>query len=244
LIVRTAPASPTTEDRLRALVRELKPVRPIPPLRVGVAAATGIWLGLLGVLALSGMLETRPWRHSDWSDPAFLLVLVGLALLGFGSTIAALASVVPGRDRATRIGLGVGALGILIALTSNRLWISLGDLVMSREELAACMECLSHATGLGALTALTTCVFVGYGFLRRPNASAALALVGSVAFGAIVVHTSCLATSPVHLLVSHVLAPTIAAGILTLPTGWALRLLAERLHPDSPPAAGSTAHSG
>lgn len=228
---------------MRALVRELKPVRPIPPLRVGVAAATAIWLGLLGVLALSGMLETRPWRHADWSDPAFLFVLVGLALLAFGSTIAALASSVPGRDHATRIGLGVGALGILIALASERSWISFGDLAMSREELTACMGCLSHATGLGALSALTICVFVGYGFLRHPNASAALALVGSVAFGSIVVHTSCLSTSPVHLLVSHVLAPTIAAGFLTLPTALALRLLSERLHPDSPPAATTTPHS-
>jgi len=233
----------TAEDRVRALVRDLKPVHPIPPLRVGLASAAGIWLGMLVVLWLFGRHATRPFGHSDWSSPAFLSVVVGLALLALGSTIAALASAVPGRDRATRIGLGVGGLGILISLASDRLWISLGDLALSREELAACLGCLSHATALGILSALIPCAYVSYGFLRRPNASAALALVGSVAFGAIVVHASCLAASPVHQLVSHALAPVIAAGLLTLPTALVLRFLAERLHPDSPPAGSSTARS-
>ena len=139
------------EDHVRALVLDLKPVHRIPRLRVGLAAAAGIWLGMLVVLWLLGRHATRPAGHSDWSDPAFLSVVLGLALLALGSTIAALASAVPGRDRATRIGLGVGVLGILVALASDRLWISLGDLALSRAEISACLGCLSHATAIGIL---------------------------------------------------------------------------------------------
>ena len=224
----------TAEDRVRELVGALRPVRPIPPLRMGLGAAAATWLGVVGVLWLVGKLAPRPWNHSDWSDPAFLVVLLGLALIATGSTSAALASAVPGRERASRVGLGIGVLGILLAVTSERLWISPSDLLLSRADLLACLGCLSHATGLGILSALMTCAFVGFGFLRRPSSSAALALVGGVALGAIVVHASCEATNPVHQLFSHALSPGVAAASLTLPTALALRLLAGRVRHAAP----------
>ena len=228
----------TSKDRVRELVRELRPVRPIPPLRVGLGAAAATWLGVLVIGSLVGTLAPRPWSHSDWSDPAFLSVLFGLALIAIGSTSAALASAVPGREQASRIGLGIGVLGILLAATSERLWISPSDLLLSRAHLLACLGCLSHATGLGILSALMTCTFVGFGFLRRPSASAALALIGGVALGVIVVHASCEATSHVHQLVSHALAPGIAAAALTVPTATALHLLAGRARHESPTTSG------
>jgi hypothetical protein len=89
-----------------------------------------------------------------------------------------------------------------------------------------------------------TCVFVGYGFLRRPSISAALALVGGVALGAIVVHASCEATSHVHQLVSHALAPLIAAAALVLPASLALRLPAGRARREAPTSGRAGGQGG
>lgn len=222
----------TAEDRIRSLSRTLRPVRPIPPLWAIAAVGAGIWLAVFLLLQWMGDPRPRPFDHPDWSDPGFLSILAGLALVGVGATFGALASSVPGREATTRAGLVCAALGGIVAIASGLLSTTAAELRMDHEELIACLSCISHSTVLGILSALVSCAFIAYAVLRRPGASAALAIIGGVAFGAIVVHASCEASSGFHRLVSHVLAPLFAAALLTLPIALATRLLSNRLRRD------------
>ena len=125
--------------------------------------------------------------------------------------------------------MGVGG---LISITSGLLSTPVADLGFDVAELFACLSCISHSAILGSLTALASCGFIAYAVLRRPGASTSLAIIGGVAFGAIVVHATCQATDGAHQLVSHVLAPLITAAVLTLPVSRATRLLSNRLRRD------------
>ncbi len=220
------------EDRIRTLTQSLRPVRPIPPLRAVVAAGAMLWLAIVLASQWLGDSRIRPLDHPDWSDPGFLSILAGLALVALGATIAAIASSVPGRAATTRAGLACAALGGLVAITSGLLATPVADLGFDVEEIFACLSCISHSAILGILSALVSCGFIAYAVLRRPGAATSLAIIGGVALGAIVVHASCEATGGAHRLVSHVLAPLIVAAVLTLPVSLATRLLSNRLRRD------------
>jgi len=222
----------TAEDRIRDLTRTLRPVRPIPPLRAVVAAGAGLWLATFLALQWIGDSRPRPGNHSDWSDPGFLAILGGLALVALGATVGALASSVPGREATRRAGLSVAALGGAVAIASGLLATSVADLGFDVAELFACLACISHAAILGSLSVLASCAFIAYAVLRRPGASTSLAIIGGVAFGAIIVHATCEANEGAHRLVSHVLAPVIVAAVMTLPAALLTRLLSNRLRRD------------
>lgn len=222
----------TAEDRIRELAHGLRPVRPIPPLSAVVVTGAAIWLATVVIWQQIGGAHFRPWNHPDWSSPTFLSILAGLGLVAVGATVGALAASVPGRAATARAGLGIAALGSIVSVTSALLATPLAELRFDLAELMACLSCISHSTGLGILSALISCAFIGYAVLRRQNASASLAIVGGVALGAIVVHASCEATGGAHQLVSHVLAPLIAAAVLTLPVSFATRILARRVQRD------------
>ena len=63
---------------------------------------------------LFGTHLPRAWADSAWSDPLFLVILVGLALVAIGAISSALASAVPGRERAVRAGFRIGVLGSVV----------------------------------------------------------------------------------------------------------------------------------
>lgn len=223
---------PTAEDRIRDLTQTLRPVRPIPPLRGVVAAGAGLWLACVLALIWTGDVRPRPWNHPDWSDPGFLSILAGLALVAIGATVGALAESVPGREATARAGRVAAALGGLVAILGGLLSTSAAGLGFDVGELLACLSCISHAAILGLLSVLVSCGFIAYAVLRRPGASAALAIVGGVALGAMVVHVTCEASEGAHRLVSHALAPWIVASILTLPVSLATRALSKRFRRD------------
>ncbi len=222
----------TAEDQIRDLTRALRPVRPIPPLRAVVAAGAGLWLAFVLLWQWLGDSPIRRLDHPDWSDPTFLSILAGLALVAIGATVGAIASSVPGRAATTRAGLVCMGIGGIVSITSGLLAMPFVQLRFDLEELFACLSCISHSAILGSLTALVSCAFIAYAVLRRPGASISLAIIGGVAFGAIVVHATCEATGGAHQLVSHVLAPLITAAVLTLPVSLATRLLSNRLRRD------------
>lgn len=222
----------TAEEQIRNLSQALRPVRPIPPLRTVVAAGLGLWLAAFLAFHWIGDARLRPWDHPEWSDPGFLSILAGLALVAFGATVGALASSVPGRESTLRAGLAVAALGGVVAFTSGLLSTSVAALGFDVAEFFACLSCISHAAILGSLSILASCAFIAYAVLWRPAMSCSLAIIGGVAFGAIVVHATCEADEGAHRLVSHVLAPLIVAALATVPVALAMRLLSNRFRRD------------
>lgn len=221
-----------TEEQIRELANNLRPVRPIPPLSAVFATGTAIWIASVVVWHWFGSAHIRPWGRPDLSSPTFLFTLIGLTLLAVGATAGAIASSVPGRHSTARAGLGLAALGLAVSVAGGVLSTPWAELRFDVDELLACLSCISNSTGLGILSALISCAFIGYAVVRRPIASASLAIVGGVALGAIVVHATCEVTEGAHQLVSHVLAPLIAAVVLSLPASIATRVISRHVRRD------------
>lgn len=220
--------APSSEDRIRELVRDLRPVRPIPPLRVGLALVAGAGLAAVLLGWRFELFLPRAWADSAWSDPRFLLILAGLALVAFGATHAALASAVPGRDRAVRIGIRIGGLGILLALACGLLGVARTNVDLGPSAMTACAGCLISALVLGLASCVVACFWIARAAMRHLQASAALSLAGGVAIGAVAIHAHCPAGDAFHQLVAHAGAPLIATAVLTPLVALALRYATRR----------------
>ena len=227
-------SAPSSEDRIRELVRDLRPVRPIPALRteVAVVAAGGLAMVLLGWRF--GALVPRQCVDSAWSDPRFLAILVGLALGAIGAISAALASAVPDRERVVRIGFRIGMLGILLTLASGFFGVARSALDLSPSAVSAAVTCLVTSWVLGFASCAVACVFIVRSAMRRPDASAALAIAGSGALGAFAVHAHCPAGDALHQLVAHAAAPLIAVAVLTPLVSVVLRYGTRHVRLDGP----------
>lgn len=213
------------EDRIRELAQDLTPVRPIPPLRAALAAAVAF--GAVAVLA-HGLLGGPGLRPAGSAVPTvpYLAVLSGLVALAFGALGAALATAVPGREAVLRLGIGVAAAGLVLALAGGLGGMALGQGLTGEESVTDCLWCIARALGLGAAPLLVTGAFLVYAVVCRPGLGTSLAIAGGVALGAAAVHVTCLIDSPKHWLVAHALAPALAALVLAAPLA---ALLARRV---------------
>lgn len=218
-------SAPSPEDRIRDLVTDLRPVRRIPPLRVAFAWTVLPWLLAFALDWSFGRTRLRALSDPFWTAPFALAILAGLFVVGLGSTVAALASSVPDRSETMRKGLLMAAVGAAIGLSGALLQLSgpssMNDPVWWRGSIA----CMVHAVGLGLATGLVAARFIGAAAMWRPGASAALAVAGAVALGAVVVHASCTQGDTLHQLVGHALAPAIAVALLAAPLALAMRRL-------------------
>lgn len=216
------------EEQIRELARGLAPVRPIPPLRWVLGAAVA--LGLVAPFAAHWLLGgpgVRPGGIAVVSLP-YLATLAGLVLVAFGALGAALATAVPGREAAARLGarLAVGAGAIAVA--GGVFGIAAGDGLAAGERITDCLSCIGRSLTLGAGPVLLACAFIVYAAVRRPGTGTAWALAGGVALGAAAVHATCPSESPLHWLVAHTVAPVMAVLLLTVPLATLLARRARR----------------
>ena len=207
----------TSEERIRELARDLPPVRPIPPLRAAAAGAVALGLAALAAEWLLGGPGLRAGGAVTWLSLSYLATLAGLVLVALGGGVAALASAVPGREAAARLGMGAAALGLGLAVAGGLWGFAHGASQAGGEDLMACLWCIGRALALGIAPALLACGFIVYAAVRRPGRGTALALAGGVALGAAAVHATCPSNSPLHWVVAHALAPVVAAVVLTAP---------------------------
>jgi hypothetical protein len=202
---------------LRELARDLKPVRPIPRLRTVAAGVLAVWLLALVVDWILGGALPRLGAGGPWSGAAFLTVLVGLAVTAVGATLRALAGAVPGREGEARAGLGLALLGLILVAGGGAWAVSTAGDPAAGDPLWTGFSCVRRATVLGIPPALVACLFLARTLARRPQLGAACALAGSVALGAIAVHTSCTHEGALHMLLGHALAPFAVALVLAFP---------------------------
>jgi hypothetical protein len=186
----------------------------------GVVIAWGI--------AVAGMWLLSPppldlVRGAPWADPIFAAVLVGLACVALGATLAALAGAVPGRDDLATASGALALLGVAVA-AGGGLWALVGSVVSPGEPgLASGLPCLGRACVLAMLPVLVASLFLARGFAHRPLLSAGFAASGSVALGALVVHASCRMGGALHILTGHALAPLLLGFALAIPIGLLVR---------------------
>ena len=217
-----------TESLVRRLARALEPVRPIP--RLWVIATLVVALGVLAFAAdlLLGGQGFRPRGDPAWASPIYWVIFFGLAVAAIGGLSGAVASAVPGRRTALRFGVGAAAIGLALAIGAAMAGLRGKSGGVSADEILACLWCMGRAAEIGLLSLIAAAGFVAYAAALRLGASAALAVVGSVALGAAFVHVTCPSDDPIHHLVAHALTPVFAAATIAAPLAIVLRRLKRR----------------
>lgn len=211
----------SAEELARRLASDLRPVRPLPRLRVALGVVLAAWgLAMLAYLATGDRLATLA-AGLPWASPGFAGALVGLALAAAGGTLCALADAVPGRECEARGGRALAAAGLALAAAGGVRATAGADPTLATP--TGTVMCILKATALGLLPALGLAAFLSWGAPGRPLAAGVGALLGAGALGAFVVHLACRADGPLHVLLGHALAPVLIALVLGLPLAAVLR---------------------
>lgn len=200
-------------DLIDRLATDLEPVRVIAPLplRLGVVL---LGAGLAGWL----VLRVHPLRDAVWetfaTDATWASVLVGLALAVFGGLLGALASVVPGRETVVRVGAVATGIGLALGVA-----VSAAAAVASGADPSGVrgshLMCIPRGACFALLPAAIAFYAAARGWSGRPEVTVSLALLGTGAFGALLVHLTCPAVEPLHVLCTHTSTPLILAVVLT-----------------------------
>ena len=199
-------SSDPSRDLIERLAGDLTPVQPLPRLRV-LLAATLVGAAVVGAVVLLLYRPKPDLGESFMSDPVYAGVLCGLLLTAIGGSLAALASVVPGRESVQRASAGAGVAGLVVAAGAAALGaigtgaghgVGGGDLV-----------CIVRGLGFALVPAGVVVAVAGRGWAGRPAMTAAAALAGAGAVGALLVHLTCPAVDPMHLLATHTPTPVI-----------------------------------
>lgn len=210
-----------TSSLVDELVADLEPVRVFPSLPAAVGMVVGVWLVATAVVAWS----KRPpldFAAVLRADPWIGLVLIGLASGAIAAAVAAVTSVVPGRERslrgARRVAWGGVGLALAAGLVATMLGLGGGPTPLSSD--FACFV-LSGVVGLGPAIALIA--LERRGLVRRPAESATFALLGAFAMGGLAVQLVCHHPGARHMLCGHVIVPIVMLALGLVPLRALLR---------------------
>lgn len=212
-----------TRSLVRTLVEDLRPVRPLPPLRRALALVLGV--GAVAGGAGLWLLGANPELLAVASRyPSFAVIWAGLLVVAVGGVTAALAAAVPGRDLEARVAFTVTTAGAVTAVGVGGAMALLGPASgVPAAPASAAGLCASMAMLLSLPAAAVACGFVLRGAPGRPLASLAAAAAGAVALGAFANHMACRQHDALHLLFGHALAPMFAALLFAMPAWFWLR---------------------
>jgi hypothetical protein len=200
-------------DLIDRLATDLQPVRVLAPLPLRLA---GVLLG--ACLAACLVLAVYPLRDALWetfaSNATWASVLVGLALAGVGGLLGALASVIPGREKAVWAGAVAAGVGLTLSVGASAAAV-LASGADASGVTGSHLMCIPRGACFALLPAAVAFYAAAKGWSGRPGITVCLALLGAGAFGALLVHLTCPATSPLHVLCTHTSTPLILAAALT-----------------------------
>lgn len=209
--------SAETRALTERLSRDLEPVRRIPRLRTVLA----------GVVALAGLAAAWALQHSGGlrSDlvaitsqhPGFAVIGLGLAAMGLGGLVSAVAASVPGREALARFGAVLLVGGAGVGLVAAPGWILLYSAGISSWPGAGELMCLRGAMWVALLPSAAVVAFVFWAAPRRPVWAGILGVTGAVALGAIAMHASCPDDGAAHWIMGHAMAPVVGAALAVLP---------------------------
>ena len=203
-----------TDELIRRLMRELRPVRRVPRFRTVLLGTAMAGIAALAVAVLARGVDAARVAAS-LADPVYAGVLAGLLVLGPAASVAALAAAVPGREVARRIAADLACLAAGGVLVPAALLV-VRDPDFTRG-LAGGLSCPLWSLGLGLLPVVPVVVFAARALPRHPWLTALGAAVAGVAVGTLVVHLSCPSRDPAHLLLAHAVTPVLGGLLLSLP---------------------------
>lgn len=199
-----------TDRLIESIVRDLVPARRIPALRLAVVGVLGV--GFVAAALWIGLRGARPdlaGPGGNWSAN-----LIGLGLVAVGGLLAAMASSVPGRHTATRVGLALAAVGVALCAGAWG-WVAAGG-APAHPRWDGLLSCTGAATLLAIPVGVVATLWIAWTAPRWPLASAAFASAGSVALGVSAIHATCPSDDPLHVLLWHALAPFSGGALLWL----------------------------
>jgi hypothetical protein len=180
-----------SESLAAELVRDLRPVRPIPRVRVALAGVVAAFGLALATDAVFGGWWPRSDPGSYWGDPGYVAVFCGLVLTAVAALVTALAGAVPGRDALARRSRNAALLGAGVALAGGVLAIARAASGAPESSWVQHLSCAGHACALGVVPALLAGAFLARASTRRPFAAACVAALGAVSLGAFAIHAAC-----------------------------------------------------
>lgn len=201
-----------TSDLVADLVGALEPVRPLPALRWQMAILAGAWV--VTALVVAAWQGLHPGLVLDRGTSS-AGIAVGLALLAISALVAAIATRIPGRERAVKVAVGGGvlSLGLLLAVWIGMIGTSVGSIFHAGEDL----RCVGHASLFSAPSGLVAGFLAARGVAWRPVATGFTLALGAAAAGALLTHLSCRSEDAWHWLFGHTVGPLligVAAGAL------------------------------
>lgn len=203
-----------TNEVIAGLVRDLRPVRPLPLPGVRASAWAAAAAGI--VAAVTALLGLRADLTAVASVPVFQLHVVLLLVAAIGSATAALASAVPGEPmshwRRAAAPLAVFAWGVWLCA---EVWWFAAD-GGAWWPIAAGFGCAAKAAAIGAAPAwllIAMTVKAAPPDARRTGCYTGLA---AAAVGAIGVEMTCPLNNPMHLLLWHAGPAVMTAGIVAV----------------------------
>jgi hypothetical protein len=206
-------SSDLTENLIDRLAANLEPVRPMTPLPVTLAAVLGTAF-VVGCVVLATYHPKQELWTTFLSDRTYASVLVGLLLAGAGGCLGTLASVIPGREPLVRGGMLTAVGGLLLAIGAAAVatpWASLDLSGVAGSHLM----CIARGACFAVIPAAAVLYAATRGWSGRPETTVFLALVGTGAVGALLVHLTCPAIEPLHVLCTHTSTPLLMAVTLT-----------------------------
>ena len=209
-------------DRLiTGLVEDLEPVRQLPRLRLAFAVILALWAAMLGVVLWAKVGDAGV--QSLFTNRIYFGSFIGLMIAAFGGTISALAAGIPGREKLETGGMFLSLFGLLAAAAACLFGIyELGHSAPLAPEGMDAM-CFQESALLSLLPAGVILSFLVRGWAAHPVRAALVALLGSGALGALIVHMSCGLLGPRHMMMSHLSVPIVLALLGIYPLAVVLR---------------------
>jgi hypothetical protein len=208
--------SESTEHLIRDLTRDLAPVQRLPGIGWVAASVLAAALLLIGLSAALMLLAGRDLPRSGLQAYDLLAVFAHLVLAA-GALTVALASCIPGRDPAVRLGTWVAAAGVALSLLAA--WLLLGTRPAGSLSLPFARDSL-WCTLVAVLPALVPAaiitVFASWGAPHRPLRSLMFGALAVVAFASLPGELSCENQAWLHKLAGHLLAPLTGGAIVWL----------------------------
>lgn len=193
----------TDERIIRALVRDLRPVKPMPPM-------TRSLLIYLAASALVIFVFTKLGTAVD--APAVLPVLLCATLLVTGAA-GALGSAIPGRTSWWFAGaVVIAALAVWSADLALRLAATLPDSARAWGD-SPWVKCFGFTVAVSVLPSLVLIRLVRAGWPVQPRATTAMIFVSGASTAALTTTLECPSQAPLHVLLGHLLPVIVLAAI-------------------------------
>jgi len=212
-----------TERLIESLGADLVPPRPLPRLRSAFAIVLTVWATMVGLVAVGTHFSIN--YNALMGSRFYLGCFVGLVIASLGGTASALAAGIPGRERLEIVGIGIAAFGLFAgALACVIAMQSLGVDAIAADPTRDAM-CFEEGALLSLLPAGVILSFMVRGWTARPFRAALIALLGSGALGALIVHLSCGFLAPKHLILGHLSVPIVLMVLGVYPVAVMLKRL-------------------